>query len=153
MTLSNFLCFLSVSLASSASAQTYEKQCDPKDSTSCVLPLVEGESAPFTGQLMTFRRAAKLAVMSGQCSARIKLATEETTEVLELQINLQKSLRANDAEVWKLKEDLFRKRIDAVEAISSRHWYEHPVVWAIVGAGVMTGAFYVSVATVNHSAR
>lgn len=144
------LCILNASLAAKPSLPA---QCDPKDSKNCVQPLMEGESAPFSGQLMTFRRAAHLAVQAGQCSERVDIAVNETKELMSIDLNLQKALRENDAKAWAVQKDLLLDRINVLTAEAERHWYEHPALWAVIGAAVTTGVFYGAIKTVNHATK
>ena len=103
----------SVLLATTLSATAYagEKQCHQKDPKNCVVTLMEGEVTPFTGQLLTFRRVAKLAVKTGECKERIILAVDEANELSQIDIKLQKDLRMNGEEFWKLDKELLLRGV------------------------------------------
>lgn len=116
---------------------TLPKQCDPKDAHSCVQPLLAGEMAPFTGQLLTHRRAARLAVKSASCKARIQLKIDETAEVWKLKLDLEKGLRENDNIASRQSLEAMKRYAESLE----QKWYEHPafvVGVTIVAASLLT---------------
>lgn len=112
--------------ARGAPQPTVRGSCSPDDPKDCVQPLLEGEAAPFSGQLLTPRRAAKLAVEAGSCQERVEIETQRVTDRLQLQIDLQKSLRANDRQAHELQLDLLKKRLEQAEEILSPRWWERP---------------------------
>lgn len=120
--------------------------CDPQDSRSCVQPLLEGEAAPFTGQLLTPRRAAKLAVKAGQCKERIRLETTRISNLLLVDLEAERAKRTNDAKHHQLQLDLMKARL--VEA-SQREWYEHPVLVAAFAVAATSLVYVGAVKTVE----
>lgn len=123
-----------LALPTTVDAQTHPPQCSKTDPKDCVQPLLEGESAPFSGQLLTNRRAAKLAVKADQCGERVQLAIEETLAKAALDLQLEKALRANDLEAWQQKEKLLTQAVQ-------KPWWEHPVVVATITV-IATSAVY-----------
>lgn len=135
MTLLLLLSFLNELHA--ANPPTLPKQCDPKDQHSCVQPLMAGEMAPFTGQLLTPRRAARLAVKAESCKARINLKIAETEEVWKLRLYLEQNLRSNDNLASQKSLEAMKKYAESLE----QKWYEHPafvVTVTIVATGLAT---------------
>jgi hypothetical protein len=140
---------LSGFLGSTALAQALPKSCDPDDPKSCVQPLMEGEPAPFSGQLMTGRRAAKLAVLAGGCQDRVDLAVGETRELGTIDLNAEKALRASDQAAFQLQKDLLMRRMAEMEDTLAPRWYERPAFVAAVTAVVTVAVLAVSVKTVQ----
>ena len=121
---------------------TLERACDPEDKTSCVQPLLEGETAPFSGQLLTPRRAAKLGVRAGDLDERVRLAIEETAELWRIKLEKEQALRKNDNEANAFKLDLLTKAVD-------RPFYEHPLFVAAATVAGCVAVYFVAVETVK----
>jgi len=121
---------------------TLPSQCDPEDKTSCVQPLLEGEAAPFAGQLLTPRRAAKLGVRAGDVDERVRLAIEETEELWRIKLQKEQALRENDNVANALKIDLLTKAAD-------RPFWEHPVFVAAATVAGCVAVYFVAVETVK----
>jgi len=121
---------------------TLPSQCDPEDKASCVQPLIEGETAPFSGQLMTPRRAAKLGVRAASVDERVKLAIEETEELWRIKLEKEQALRKNDNETNALKLQLLEKAVD-------RPFYEHPLFVAAATVAGCVAVYFVAVETVK----
>lgn len=119
---------------------TLPASCDPQDQKSCVQPLVEGEVAPFTGQLLTPRRAAKLAVDAGSCKEATAIEVGHVEETWELKLNTEQRLRKNDQDAHQLEVDLLMKRMAQMEETLAPHWYERPVFVATVSVVLTIGA-------------
>lgn len=129
--------------------QSIPKECDPEDPKSCVQALLEGERAPFAGQLLTPRRAAKLAVLAEGCQAQIELAVEAEREMTNLLLDDEEALRASEAEGAQLQRDLLLKRIAALEAELTPPWYERTPVVAALSVAATVGVLVVSVYAVQ----
>jgi len=144
------LAFLAtVSWPISGKAQTFPKVCDPDDPKSCVQPLTAGEVAPFDGQLLTNRRAAKLAVAAGGCQDRLDLATERERELAAIQVAGEKALRDSDRITAQIQKDLLLKRMADLEDTIKPHWYERPAFVAGVASVVTVALLVVSVRAVQ----
>lgn len=126
-----------------------DKHCDPQDRLSCVQTVTEGVVVPFSGQLMTHRRAAKLVGTTEQCNDARALDLEEAHELFQIQLDLLKKQRANDQEAAKLKLDLMTKRMQQMEKELSPEWYERPVFVASVAVMLTVGVFMAAVKTVE----
>ena len=114
--------------------------CDPQDSKSCVQPLLEGEAAPFSGQLLTFRRAAKLAVEAGSCKETTAIEVEHVEDSWKLKLETEQRLRKNDEDAHQLEVDLLMKRMAQMEETLVPHWYERPTFVATVSVVLTIGA-------------
>ncbi len=130
-------------LAAPVSAQTtHTKQCDPDDAKSCVQPILVGEEAPFSGQLLTFRRAAKLAVKAGQCKERVQLAQDEARELAQIEVKTLESILENRQQSHEVQLDLMKRRMEELENSLVAPWYERPAfvlpVSVLGTIGVMT---------------
>ena len=128
-------------VAHCAPQPTVPGSCDPVDQKSCEQPLLEGEVAPFSGQLLTPRRAARLAVEAGSCKEATAIEVERVADVWQLRLETEQRLRKNDQDAHQLEVDLLMKRMAQMEEALSPHWYERPVF-------VATMASVVTVATV-----
>lgn len=135
--------------SAAAGAQALVKVCDPEDPKSCVQPLVTGDPAPFDGQLMTNRRAAKLAVLAGGCQDRIDLAVARERELATIQLYGEKALRTSDQASAQLQKDLLLKRMAEMEGILTPRWYERPAFVTAVTAVATVAVLAVSVKTVQ----
>lgn len=123
--------------------------CDPQDPQSCVTILMEGDTAPFSGQLLTHRRAAKLVVLAEGCQARLDLKIQELREISDIRLRGEAAKRENDQQHFQLKLDLLQKALSEAQNASVRRWYEHPLVWVGVGAAGALGAILVGVRVVE----
>jgi len=103
-------------------SQTFAKECDPADARSCVQPLAAGELAPFDGQLLTMRRAAKLAAAAGACSERLKLELEREKEISSSELDYVKAVCAAEQASAKTQQDLLMRRIAALESETGPSW-------------------------------
>jgi len=126
-----------------------QKICDPDDGKSCVTPIVEGEPAPFSGQLLSARKAAKLAVLAGGCQERIDLAVDREKSLYELRLAGERALRDSDRVGAKLKEDLLLRRMAEMEQILTPPWYERPAIVSAVTAVASIAVLAVAVKTVQ----
>lgn len=135
--------------AAPGAAQTVDKACDPSDPKSCVQALMEGQPAPFTGLLMTGRRAAKLGVLAEGCQDRIALATGEIRELSQIQLQGLQAMRQNDKETTKLQTDLLMERLKGAEELFSPRWYERPAFVAILTVVLTVATLAVAVKTIQ----
>lgn len=111
-----------------------DRHCDPDDPQSCVQALSQGQVAPFAGQLMTHRRAARLVVAYERCEDLRAMDLEEAHQLHQIQLDLIESKRKNDFATAKMQIDLMRQRIQDLEAEATPAWYEHPAFVAGVAA-------------------
>lgn len=143
---------LAVSLtlcAARGDAQTPDAACDPNDAKSCVQPLIAGQAAPFTGLLLTPRRAAKLGVMAGECEARVALAVDREQELAQVKLQGAQQLRDNDKQGAQLQVDLLMRRMAEQEKALTHRWYEHPAFVATLTAVTTVAVLALSVKTVQ----
>lgn len=126
-----------------------EAKCDPKDPKSCVQAVTEGEPVPFSGQLMTHRRAAKLVVTNEQCADERALDLEEAHEIHQIQVKALEQRRKNDFETCKLQIDLLNQRMMQMQEELAPPWYEHPAFVATVSVVLTVAVFAAAVKTVE----
>ena len=146
MTPLHWLVCLSVFLASPALAQ---KVCDPEDPKSCVQALIQGETVPFDGQLMTPRRAAKLAVLANGCQDRVALCREEEQALSATKLAGEEALRKSDELSCTMQKETLMKRMQGLEELLTPKWYERPAFVAIVASTVTVALLVVSVKAVQ----
>ena len=157
MTQSRWLDIWSVLLAASlltlyaarGAAQTPEAACDPGDPKSCVQALNAGQPAPFTGMLLTYKRAAKLGVLAEGCQERVDLTVQREQEIAQVKLLGEQQLRENDQKVSQLQQDLLRKRLLEQADELPPHWYERPAFVTIITAAVTVGVLAMSVKAIQ----
>jgi len=135
--------------AAPGAAQTPDKACDPSDPKSCVQAIAEGQPAPFTGLLMTGRRAAKLGMLAEGCQDRIDLMVGEIKELSQVQLQGLQAMRQNDKDTAKLQTDLLMERLRGAEELFSPRWYERPAFVAALTAVLTVATLAVAVKTVQ----
>jgi len=130
-------------------AQTAEAVCDPNDPKSCVQGLTVGQPAPFTGMLLTYKRAAKLGVLAEGCQERVDLSVLREQEVAQVKLLGEQQLRENDQKISQLQQDLLKKRLQEQAEELPPHWYERPAFVTIITAAVTVGVLAMSVKAVQ----
>lgn len=111
--------------------------CVPGDPTQCSQPLDKGQCAPFQGQLLSTTLAINVGQKASFCDDRLKLELTHTKALAEIDLSLEKQLRANDRVTWETEKKLLLERLE--EAKASPPWYTHPLFVATVTV-VVTGA-------------
>ncbi|UCG51425.1 MAG: hypothetical protein JSW58_14755, partial [Candidatus Latescibacterota bacterium] len=122
-------------------AQGLPAECDPDDPDLCSKPMVQGEVAPFNGQLVTPKLLISLGLNAESFDARLKLEIDrvEGTYKADLEYaetrykNLQES---TDKQIQLLTGEL--------EKATNRVWYEHP---GFIIACTLVAAVLIFVAT------
>lgn len=121
-----------------------EVVCDPQDPEKCSVGLKSGDSAPFDGQLLTPKLAIDLGQKADSFKLRLDLEVKFQTRLLQIDLDLQKSLRENDRKAFDLERKLL---MDRLKEAHNRPWYESPAFVAVVTAVgvvlVFVGAGYV----------
>jgi len=135
--------------AAPGAAQTADKVCDPSDPKSCVQAIAEGQPAPFTGLLMTGRRAAKLGMLAEGCQDRIDLMVGEIKELSQVQLQGLQAMRQNDKDSSKLQTDLLMERLRGAEELFSPRWYERPAFVAVLTTVLAVATLAVAVKTIQ----
>jgi hypothetical protein len=115
-----------------------ETVCYPDKPTHCARPLTEGETAPFSGQLLTTELSLDLGLKADFCDQRIKLELKFQKKTLDLELDLERRLHELDRQAAKTKEDLLLKRL---EEATGAPWYEHPAFVATVSVIVTVLVF------------
>jgi len=140
---------LPVILSALAANPTASAICDLDDVTSCVQPLSQGEAAPFAGQLLTNKRAAKLAVLAGGCQDRIDLNVAQTQAIATVQLQGAQALRVSDKEACGLQRDLLLQRMAEMKSALEIPWYERPAFVSVVSAVTTVAVLALAVKTVQ----
>lgn len=125
-------------------AQQLDKECDPDDSESCSQPLIEGETAPFSGQLLTPRMAIKLGQRAASFDVRLELEMERVRGQFQLDLELEKKLHKIDQESCDRQVSLLTDRLEKAKIDK---WYQHPLFVAslsvVLTVGILGGSAYV----------
>ena len=114
-----------------ASPTTEEEKKEPP-----VIALSEGAPAPFSGLLLTPKRAAKLHEKIEFCEKSKALAEEHF-----------KKSEAITQESYENKLSLLQEALVKAEKAAEREWYEDPKLW--FGTGAITGAVVGTAASVG----
>ena len=149
----NFLCALVASVlvinwSAPAWAQEFEKECDKDDSEKCSQPLIEGDVAPFSGQLLTPKLAIALGQKAAEFDVRLKIELEHMNKLHKLNLNLEKKKHQIDQNACTEKVDLLTNQLKDAKI---EHWYQHPLfvapVSVVLTALIFIGATYAVNAT------
>lgn len=120
----------------SMQAHAGEKLCDPYDRASCVQAVHRGESAPFSGHLLTPRRTGVLAQALEDCrnwTARDKPGQGFDDTCLGQQTVWRLLLESERYERKQAEEILMRRLDVAVE--KAPKWYESP--WFVAATSIV----------------
>ena len=128
-----------------------EPSCVDGDPNDCRVALTPGDPAPFAGQLLTPRRAARLAVAAGQCEVRTSHAVEAAIAEMTIDLRLERALRAQDRESYEERSRHLTAALEKAHAASERGFFDHPVTWITVGVLLTTGGIVGSVALISET--
>lgn len=131
------VCFLCHTKLASASPQ-----CDPDNPKMCASPLVKGERAPYSGQLLTPDLALALGLKADRCDAMLKIEREAAKKETKITVELERQLKTNCDRRCKLEKRVIRWEVDHWKEAAKVPWYEKPVFVATVTAVVVGGMFY-----------
>lgn len=121
------------------SAQSrYKKLCDEHDPKLCAQAVLEGETVPFDGQLLTIEKAIQQAQEANWCDVEKGHAVRKCEELAAGQKKLDAKLaeidiRASKREIGVLEQSNLDLRAQAAAA-GERSWLEHPLLWTVIGA-------------------
>lgn len=144
MTRLRWLSFLSVLAASSAYADPLPKICDPKDPASCAQPIVAGQAAPFSGQLLTTKLAISIGQKAEYCDVVTKIEVDRTAEKAAIDLTAEKQLRSIDNDTAKAEREAMQKRLDQAQP-----WYERPWFVATVTVIITVTAYGIAMKSVE----
>lgn len=123
-----------------------EVVCDPMDREKCSTGLKTGDSAPFSGQLLTPKLAIELGQKAASFDDRLELELKFRTSKLQVALDLEKQLREIDKKSYGVQLKLLEKRLEEASTVP---WYEHPafvatmtavgVALVVVGTGYALG--------------
>lgn len=111
-----------------------ERYCDPQDSQSCIQVVPEGAPAPFSGHLLTPRRAAVVTEALEKCRLWTALDRAEAGELCLAQQTVWMMLRESDLQAHVRAEAALMQRIVELEA-KAPHWTERP--WFVIASTVL----------------
>lgn len=126
-----------------------DKACVQDDPSDCRQTVVAGEEVPFDGQLLSPRRAARLAVQAGQCQERIVTEVARAVELIKIDLELEKGLRANDADAAAMQTDLLKGALQDARESSEPGFLEHPLLWFTIGVAATAAAIGLTVAILD----
>jgi len=108
-----------------ASDVTVTGICSTETPTDCVYPIEQGEEAPFSGQLITAERAARLVVASESCGAYMRTELERARALYELRLAQCGEKREAQAEANMRQLEALQRRLEAVEGPLAP-WWQRP---------------------------
>lgn len=117
-------------------AQTQNPACDPGDPKSCAQAVTEGSPAPYSGVLLTPRRAAIVTVRAEQCREQIALEVGAAQELAQVKLDHAQALRVSDQEAHTAELQAMQKGWEDYEERFGPRWYDHPALWVTVGVGL-----------------
>lgn len=120
-------------------ASTNDAICSTKDPRDCVYPIREGELAPFAGQLITMKRAARLVVAAESCSAYTAIELERAEGLFELKLARCREEKRAMAAANSAQFDALQGLLTGAEA-KREPWYQRPPFLsavAVVGGSVL----------------
>ena len=120
-------------------AEDVPPYCDPEKPENCQLRLLEGEGAPFTGQLLSIDLAIAIGQKAYWCDQRLDLEIDKKTQKLLIQVKLEQKLRQIQSEKDKEKIDTLTERIKTLE---NPPFYEHPIFVSLATVGAMLLTIY-----------
>lgn len=123
--------------------------CDPDDPQSCVQPVKAKAPAPFTGLLLSKRRAAIVTAKAEKCDEHVALARSEAQELGARALRLEQDQRASDA---RTSEDKIKASDDALETYKARFApkaSDHPLLWLSIGVALTALAIGTSIAALE----
>ena len=130
------------------------RECDPQDPKKCSQPLLEGQAAPFAGQLLTPRLAIDLGQKASGCDARMQLELDRVNGLAAAKADLDLKLltieRDSALAEKKVLQDALAKTKDLVPPPP---WYERPAVVATLGVVVTVGVMFLAVKTVQWTTK
>jgi hypothetical protein len=113
--------------------------CDPKDPKRCATPLLEGDLAPYGGQLLTPRLAIEQATLARDCKEQMDIAVSRELEIGAIRLETERKKQALDLASFQEREALLQKRLQEAHTAAERAWYESPILWATVGVIIGVG--------------
>ncbi len=116
-----------------------ETACDPADARKCSTPLAAGQVAPYAGQLLTPKLAVDLGQRAGGCDARLQLEQDRLEKTAQLDLELERKLRAEDARAAGAREAILQESLRAARAAQEDPWYEHPAFVATISVVLTVG--------------
>lgn len=131
-----------------------EPVCDPDQPTHCAVDLERGAQAPFSGQLLTPELALVLGQRAERAEERCRLAVAREQELGGIEASKQIKLREVEAQACAAAE---KRLTGLLEQAQEKPLIEHPAFVAtisvVVTAGVLLGAWWLAVQTVQATAK
>lgn len=112
-----------------ASPTTGSRFCDPADPSKCSTGILQGQTAPYSGQLLTPALAIDLGLKAQFCDTRVALEVGHAKALLQLEVDTAKRLREIDAAASQAAQEALLRRLEAATP-----WYERP--WFVAGVSV-----------------
>jgi len=89
--------------------------CDPADPRLCAAPLLKGDPAPYSGQLLTTELAIQLGQKADTCDTRLKLEVAFATKLAAVDLGLERSLHRNDLDASSDREAVLLRELTAAQ--------------------------------------
>jgi hypothetical protein len=105
-----------------------------------------GESVPFPGMLLSYRRAARMVATTELCTEQRALDRAQAEEIHQIELNLLK-------ERQKLEKEAFEAQIDMMRQTIVPRWYEQNFFVAGVAVVATIGIFFLATQAVNSAAK
>lgn len=110
--------------------------CHPDDPTKCSQPILEGQVAVFSGQLLTTRLAIDLGLKAEFCERKIKLEVELAKNLADVEISRLQTILSVRGDSWKTQRQLLLDRLDeaADRSFYREPWFVATVTTVIIGS-------------------
>lgn len=131
--------------APSAAQSLAPRECDPGDPQKCSQPLLQGQAAPFAGQLLTPKLALDLGQKAAYCEERLQIELRKERDLAVVQKALDARLLEIEREGAAMKLAIVQKALDQTHGlVPPPAWYERPPVVAAATATGVLGLLVVS---------
>lgn len=131
--------------APSAAQGLAPRECDPGDPQKCSQPLLQGQAAPFSGQLLTPKLALDLGQKAAYCEERLQIELRKERDLAVVQKALDARLLEIEREGAAMKLAIVQKALDQTQGlVPPPAWYERPPVVAVAAATGVLGVLAIS---------
>lgn len=127
-------------------AQAEKVVCDPDDPEICSQPLQEGETAAFSGQLLTPKLAIQLGQAADSFDVRLELELGRVEDKYKLDLAFQKKVLKLEKAGCKKQTDLLSSRLKDAQL---EHWYQHPIFVATISVAATVLVWFGAVYTIK----
>lgn len=119
-------------------------ECDPDDASKCSQQLVQGQKAPYTGELLTRPLAFDTSWKAFSCEQYTAIEVRYAKKEARLDLKLEKDFRQNDKKAHDESMEAMKSDRDQWKERAHIPFYEKPwfvtIATAVVVAAVFVGA-------------